>query len=447
MQARQLAMPKVLWHWMVVTACVMTLLGLTRQMHAQHDNDGYVPGEVLVRLVQASDLAAVSADFNVSMLSQFGSRPIYRLAINDGMSPPDKAGAMAGDSRVLYAEPNYTGQIPEGRGKRSPWVIGGDSGMLATQWAPGAVRLPEAHAIHRGAGTIVAVLDTGVDVDHPALAGRLVAGYDFVDDDADPREVGDRSNFGFGHGTHVAGLVALAAPEARIMPVRVLDPEGMSNVWVLAEGLAYAVNPDGNPATDDGARVINLSLGTTRRTNLLDNIIKEVTCDDDDDGDDDDDDDGDDDHCRRAGGTVVIAAAGNQGDETMHYPAAESVTGLLAVAASNEQGRLADFSTRGSWVHLVAPGENIYSTVPGNAYGVWSGTSMAAPIVAGVAALVRGANASLTPAEVTQQLIATTSELCSTSLRQLDAAAALGVSSSSAAMPCQMALPLIVLSP
>jgi thermitase len=86
---------------------------------------------------------------------------------------------------------------------------------------------------------------------------------------------------------------------------------------------------------------------------------------------------------------VVVAAAGNGGDTTKLYPAAEDVDGLIAVAASNSDDRLASFSTRGSWVHVAAPGQGILSTVPNAQYGTWSGTSMATPLVSGEAALVR----------------------------------------------------------
>src|SRR6185295_13063961 len=109
----------------------------------------------------------------------------------------------------------------------------------------------------------VAVLDSGVDLSHPALAAHLIAGYDFVDGDADPQEAPGGS--GVGHGTHVAGLIALAAPEARIMPVRVLDAEGAGDMWRLARALVWASDPDGDPATPDGADVINLSLTTFNR--------------------------------------------------------------------------------------------------------------------------------------------------------------------------------------
>ena len=282
----------------------------------------------------------------------------------------------------------------------------------------------------------MAVLDTGVDTAHPALAGKLMVGYDFVDDDADPSEHGTTDDYGYGHGTHVAGLVALAAPDAKIMPIRVLDPAGLGNIWVLAEALAYAFDPDNNPQTRDGAHVINLSLGTTRKTNLLENIIDEVTC--------NDDDSDDDDRCNDAGGAVVVAAAGNLGNETLHYPAAEeSASGLIAVAASTQSNTLAVFSTRGSWVKVAAPGENIVSSVPGGGTGAWTGTSMATPLTAGVAALVRAQTPSYKPADITNLLASKGSALCNASLKQVDAAATLGLPQKSQSL-CQTHIPLVI---
>jgi subtilisin family serine protease len=154
----------------------------------------------------------------------------------------------------------------------------------------------------------------------------------------------------------------------------------VGNIWVLAEALAYAVDPDGNPGTADGADVINLSLSTLRETKLIGGLIAKA--------------------CGSSSADqdfpvspnpylVVVAAAGNGGDTTEQYPAAENVDGLIAVAATTIDDKLASFSTRGSWIQVAAPGQAILSTVPHGLYGTWSGTSMASPIVAGVAALVR----------------------------------------------------------
>jgi subtilisin family serine protease len=236
----------------------------------------------------------------------------------------------------------------------------------------------------------IAVLDTGVDLTHPALAGHLLPGFDFVDFDSDPSEVGNLTIGPYGHGTHVAGIIALVAPEAKIIPVRVLNQQGLGNTWVLAEALAYAVDPDGNPKTKDGADVINLSLSTARRTRLLDDLLDRVCSD---------------------STLVVVAAAGNTGDFTEEYPAAEGVGGLIAVAASTDTDKLAWFSTRGSWIRVAAPGDGITSTVPGGMYGTWEGTSMAAPFVAGSAALVHARWPTLRNTKIVDQITKTAARI------------------------------------
>ena len=368
--------------------------------------DGFTPGEVNVRLKQASDLAGVAAQFNLDPrpVEQFGSRPIFRLRILDGASPQAKADALMDDSaRVEVAEPNYNAGPPEGSG--NSWSIGGSAGEYVAQWAPARMNLAAAHRVSRGAGVIVAVLDTGVDRRHPALAGRLLAGYDFVNDDNDPSEEGDTTLGPYGHGTHVAGLVALAAPEAKILPVRVLDRRGVGNMWVLAEAVRYALDPDGDPSSDDGADVINLSLATAQRSRILQEIIGDAC------GDDDPEHD-----TPTAAPTpgvanrdvMVVAAAGNDGagaNEEM-YPAAESgVEGLLAVGASTQDDTLASFSQHESWVRVVAPGTGILSSVPGgNNFATWQGTSMAAPLVAGTAAIMRSAVPELHPDAIDEHI-------------------------------------------
>lgn len=398
------------------------------------DLDGFVPNEVLMKLVRASDLNSVAAGYGLHPipLAQFGTRAIYRMSILDGASPPEKAAGLAADPRVIYAEPNFFGQAPEAR-QRVSWAKGDESQGYADQWAAIMIRLPEAHTVTRGAGVTVAVLDTGVDAEHPALAGRLVTGFDFVDMDALPAEEGNHDeHIAYGHGTHVAGLVALAAPAAKIMPVRVMDPDGFSNIWVLAEAMAFAVNPDGDLKTDDGAHVINLSLSTVRQTHLLADIGKEITCmkDRDDDDEDEEDDDDDERGCLTRNtqqGVVIVASAGNSASGTPEYPAAEGVPGSLAVGASTPSDSLTSFSNFGAWVHVMAPGQNILSSVPGGEYAVWSGTSMAAPLVAGQAALVRAANPRLDAAAVVKRIRDSSFVIAGHVPRRVDAAAALGI--------------------
>jgi subtilisin family serine protease len=409
-----------LWYGLAVLA--LLLVALPRAARAQQGPPNEVPGQVEVKLAQASDLPGVAATFGLdpTPLSQFGSRPIYLLRILNGSSPDNLAAGMLHDQRVIYAEPNLLFQAPEARQAYS-WAVGGDAGSYVAQWAPADMNLPAAQAVTRGAGITVAVLDTGVDANHPALAGHLLPGYDFVDMDGDPSEVGvPGQDLGYGHGTHVTGLVALAAPDARILPLRVLDPQGVGNIWVLTEALAYAMNPDGNPATHDGADVINLSLSIPIESQLLRDTLQAVTC------------------ATGAGGpssmsclapdgrgAVVVEAAGNSGSTTPEYPAGDSIQGAISVGASTQSDTLASFSNRGSWVNVVAPGDHILSTIPGGLYATWSGTSMAAPLVAGVAALVRAAYPALTPSQVVQRIESTADNIGGPVPHHVNAAAAL----------------------
>lgn len=392
-------------------------------------DDNVVDGDILVKLSSADALPPLLAKYPLTLADRFGTRPIYRLHAvgTSGSSNLAKlVNAVSLEPGVLIAETNALHRSPEAR-KNQPWAIGNADAYVA-QWAPDAMRLAEAQRLSVGAGMRIAVLDTGVDASHPALAGRLLPGFDFVDFDGDASEVAGGASRG--HGTHVAGLVALAAPGARIMPLRVLDADGVGNVWVLAEALLYAVDPDGNPATDDGAHVINLSLGTLNRTRLLDSIVSLASCDtaDSQTASDLKDSAFDDDRvrCDRTAGVVVVAAAGNDASASVQqYPAAERAGTLLAVAASNAQGRLAAFSNSGSWISLAAPGEGITSSMPGGGYASWSGTSMAAPLVAGSVALLRAAQPTLRPAELVRRLQQRAGNLCGSNLRQIDIAAAL----------------------
>jgi subtilisin family serine protease len=401
-------------------------------------SDPALEGEILLRLRSTTALAPLLAKYRLEEISQFGSRPIYRLAVTGASSVEAIIDALEFEVDVIAAEANRTLTSPEAR-RNAAWAVGKESDY-AQQWAPQAMRLDAAHELSTGKGVRVAVLDTGVDRLHIGLDGRLLPGWDFVDDDNDPSEAGSTGNPGFGHGTHVTGLVALAAPGAQIMPVRALDADGMGNVWVLAEALLYAVDPDRNPGTDDGARVINLSLGTINRTDILRAAVGLATCaivdaaaeelglpvapdiDITDPGYDDDKD-----RCGNFKGAVVIAAAGNDASKRVRqYPAAAGVYGMLSIGASDATGSIASFSNYGSWVDILAPGSDITSFVPGGGYATWSGTSMAAPLVAGTAALLIARRPTLSPRAVTRQIERSSAELCDEPLRQVDAAAALG---------------------
>ena len=414
----------------IVLTVICLLASSANDILAQGGADTFVPREVIVKLVRTTDLASIAQQYGLGStpISQIGDRPVYRLRITGSATVQQIVASLQADplQRVALVEPNYVISSPVAG--NSPWSMGGSWSIgwpwwtpvlgeraYANQWMRQRIDLPAAQTVTRGQGIKVAVLDTGIDRTHPLFAGKLLPGYDFVDNDNDPTEVGTAHVGAFGHGTHVAGIVATVAPEAKIIPIRVLDENGGCDVWRLARALVYAANPDGDLETNDGADIINLSLGTTGRTNLIRRLIAAET----------NDGTGEDDPgLPQFGhpGIVVVVAAGNTGNETAIYPAAEhDVPGLVAVGASSPADTVSTFSTRGDWVELMAPGERIVSSVPGGKYGIWRGTSMAAPVVSGIAALVRSRYPSLKANAVFEQ-IRQTSVACNGAIhRRVDA--------------------------
>ena len=189
-----------------------------------------------------------------------GSRGIYVVRPTDPATAGDEGRVKKLADRIgkawwiRYAEPDYPTELADTRYHSWPSGVPEDAGRQAgpfrTQPLTQRLLLDAVHLISRGAGSTVAVLDTGVQLDHPALAGRLAAGYDFLDDDADPTEVRqhlDGNGNGvvdeaFGHGTFVAGMVPLVAPDARIMPMRVLDSDGAGSVFLVAQAIVEAID-------------------------------------------------------------------------------------------------------------------------------------------------------------------------------------------------------------
>jgi subtilisin family serine protease len=302
-------------------------------------------------------------------IERIGDSHYYVLQVPEGTDLEDLLDELDTDLRVEDIQLNYLGGGPEGGPSDAPTFGDDDFASIPFQPALAPLGLDAAHASSTGAGIVVAVVDTGVDASHPFLAGRtLPGGFDFVDGDLDPsesRNLADDDGDGrvddqYGHGTFVASLVLVAAPGARILPVRVLDDEGNGTVAAVSAGILHAV--------DAGARVINVSVDIPQSAPAVEDAIDRA----------------------RDRGVLVVAAAGNEGMNQLIYPARYS--GVLAVTALQSNGVVAPFANRDSRVALSAPGVALLGAfpLPGSPSGTarWSGTSFAAPIVAGSAALV-----------------------------------------------------------
>ncbi|MCA9296518.1 MAG: S8 family serine peptidase [Phycisphaerales bacterium] len=373
-----------------------------------------VPGETIIRL-NAGEQTEVVLDmlvttlqaqhptlkFTVKAIDEPGHRAVLRNRVPVGAADvaADHEDAVLVDvlqslatmypNMVDHSEQNYESDAPEGS-PGGTFVCGPFASLYPTQFAHASLNLAAAHTRSRGEGMVVAVLDTGIDMSHPLLADRIAPGaWDFVDGDASAWDDGDgvdTDNDGLidemlGHGTFVAGLVHLVAPDAMILPVRVLDSDGNGDTWTMLQGIQYAI--------DANVDVINMSLRSTFESEQIEYLTERA----------------------RSRGIVVVAAAGNfDRSDPAEYPAADS--NVLGVVATDDQDHKASFSNYREELFISAPGasaelspgspdlkRSMISCVPGNEYAVWQGTSMATPLVSGAAALLKAQQPEWSPVD------------------------------------------------
>ncbi len=325
-----------------------------------------ITGQVVVTLAQGADPGAIAASYHAMLIDYEADQREASFMPGSGQTALELQALLTVDPRVLTAEPNDWLETAETRQQSFAFDDGsGTPDSFAEQASAATIHLARAHDIALGTGVMVAILDSGIDPRHPLLRSVYAGGIDMVDRDGDPSDTRDfidndsdgLVDEGFGHGTHVAGIVHLVAPEARLLAVRVLDSDGRGSLFDIAAGVRWAV--------DHGAKVINLSLGSIKSSDALQNALSEA----------------------EERGVVVITSAGNWGSDTpVEFPARSSH--VAAIAAVDAAAYPAVFSSYGQIVALSAPGVGVRSTFPGGGYRVWSGTSMAAPFVAGTCALL-----------------------------------------------------------
>lgn len=335
---------------------------------------------------------AVSAlDVQRLVPDRMGLSHIHRLCLSPESEVTRVVEALSSDPRIEWAEPDYVAHV----------AFTPNDPHYTDQWGLVQIHADQAWDVTQGSPAVaIAIVDTGIDLDHPDLAGKLwvnpgeipgngidddgngkiddVNGWDWVNGDNSPQD-------DIGHGSHVAGVVAGATnnsvgiagacPNCRVMALKVLDAGGSGTYSDIAAGITYAV--------DKGAKVINLSLGGYADSQLLRDAVAYASQ-----------------------YAVVVAAGGNDSKQERFYPAAYDDY-VVAVAATDNSDEKTAFSNYGEWVDISAPGVSIWSTVYDDGYAAWSGSSMAAPFVSGVAGLVRSQNPSWSAGAVRGQLLHT----------------------------------------
>ncbi|MHB8928056.1 MAG: S8 family serine peptidase [Bacillota bacterium] len=361
-----------------------------------------VPGEVLVQFTpEASSFNVVSAhrSFGAKVINRLDKVNCQVVKVPDGREGR-YAARYSRHRLVRYAEPNYlvhTLYHPNDPYLNGPYETSHD-GSMTQYWLPKISALEGWEKVRSlGPGPILAIVDTGIDYEHPDLASKMardasgqVIGHNFVDGTDDAMDDN-------GHGTHCAGIAAAATDNnvgiagvsfnaVKLMPVKVLDRSGSGSVANVANGVTWAA--------DHGAKVISLSLGAPMYSQTLQEAIVHA----------------------RSEGAVVVAAAGNDGRAICNYPGANYHA--LGVAATGQDDTVAGFSNWNIGVGLSAPGVAILSTLPDrpaelNNYGylqgydALDGTSMATPVVGGLLALLFAAEPGLTPDKAIGRLQAT----------------------------------------
>lgn len=344
----------------------------------------HAPRQLIVKVTDEAGFEKKLTELDAEVIDEMEEYGIKKVVLGTGVSVTDAIKELEELSGVEYAEPNYEREI-----------MGSFSGTPNDKrydelWGLEAMNLHEAWQITNGSeDVVIAVIDTGIQSDHPDLAGKVLTGYNVVQENNDTSPVGD-------HGTHVAGIaggrgndglgIAGVAWESPILPIRMQEENAEINYnFEIAEALTWIM--EWAAAHPEKRVVINLSFGGSGRSTFekeaIDRCIDE--------------------------GLILVVSMGNETADLVNYPAAYS--GVIAVGSTDINNHKSDFSTEGDHISVSAPGSRILSAVPGSDWSYFDGTSMSTPYVTGVIALMLSDRPSLSPVEVKSILEDTAQDL------------------------------------
>lgn len=356
-----------------VSAALLLPNPASAQLAAASDAEGeYVRGRVLV--VPRAGLAEAELGRIVGAhggkARALGASGVFIVELPAQASEKAVAQQLARNPHVKFAELD----------RRVPHSLAVNDPYIGSQWHTPKISAPAAWDVAQGSGVVIAILDSGVDGAHPDLSSRMVAGWNFYDNNSNTSDV-------YGHGTRTAGSaaatmnngtgVAGVAGQAQIMPLRITDTAGYGYYSMIAQGITYAA--------DRGARVASISFANLPSSSSVQSAAN---------------------YMKSKGGLVVVSA-GNYGKDE-GWP---QTTSMIPVSATDSSDNKTSWSSYGAFVAMAAPGAGIWTTNRGGGYGSVSGTSFSAPITAGAIALIMAANPGLSSAQAEQVLFSTATDL------------------------------------
>ena len=349
------------------------------------DNTGCKAGnsETCVALL-GIDRTGTMTTQSVKTLSASLGRDVHIEPNRDVFSGGGTLTATFSGSRALWAGGTFLAWTG---GSRALWAGGSYTIVPQNTQTWNRINLQQAQTLapNLGAGVTVAVIDTGLDLKHSAFRGSLSdpsTWQDFYANDAVPQDEGTLGVGGYGHGTNVAGIILQVAPRAKIMPLRVLGPDGSGDVATVARAIDWA--------TAKGAKIINLSLGSSDNSKVVQDALSRAA----------------------AQNVLVVSSAGNANASKITFPAANASAkdngiNIVSVGSVNLADQKSSFSNYSDKLKVMAPGENVYAPAPGELLAAWSGTSQATPMAAGGLALALGQTLKAPSADLTTVLAQT----------------------------------------